>query len=397
MNTQQSSLQILFGDNTLDVLDRAWSRKVTFVYASRLSGVSEDWIKAQLKQLPEIYHEDRFILFSSGSTGEPKLILGNKKRSEHLAKILHEAQESEPVQEALVLLPLTYSFAFINQWLWAKLFRRTIKITEGLSNPKALADCLKQSNNSMVCMVGAQIPLFRHYFQDHCFDRVIRLHFAGGPFPQSELDFIGKLFPNARIFNNYGCIEAMPRLTLRKAADAPNANNVGKALPGIQLRIAGDGRIEFLSPYRAEGQIANETFELFEQDQWIASGDKGELDVEGNLNLHGRTDHIFKRYGEKISLSQLLRTVKEAWSGQAVFYKEQDAKGEQGHVLLISPAPEKARLTSILRKLRAHYPRTHWPLRIESAQSIPLLSNSKEDIQAAAKLTNTITHWEQRI
>jgi long-subunit acyl-CoA synthetase (AMP-forming) len=397
LSANESPLQILFNDSEPEALENAWAQKATFAYASKRSGVSADWIKTQLAQLPKAYHEDRFVLLTSGSTGEPKLIIGHKKRSEKLAQVLHEAQESEPVKETLVLLPLTYTFAFVNQWIWAKVFHRAITITEGLSNPKALAESLEKSSNSMVCMVGAQIPMFRQYFQSHRFDQVIRLHFAGGPFPQNDLEFINRLFPNARIFNNYGCAEAMPRLTLRKAENAQEAHNVGKALPGVQLRISDDGNVEFQSPYRAEGQIANGAFEAFAEDQWLASGDKGELDNEGHLRLHGRANQVFKRYGEKISLPQLLRTVKEVWDGQAVFYKEEDAKGEQGHILLLSPTPEKSLITSILRGFRASYPRTHWPLRIESTPSIPLLNNGKEDLRAAAELENTTTHWAQRI
>ncbi|MCH2109944.1 MAG: AMP-binding protein, partial [Polyangiaceae bacterium] len=322
---------------------------------------------------------------------------GNKKRSEQLVRTLHELQESESVQETLVLLPLTYSFAFVNQWLWAKVFNRKLTLTEGLSNPKMLAQALEDSNQSMICMVGAQIPIFRQYFRNHQFEQVIRLHFAGGPFPQNDLEFIRQTFPHAQIFNNYGCAEAMPRLTIRKAQDSSEAHQVGQALPGVQLRISEGGNVEFQSIYRAEGQIANGMFEAFTDDQWLASGDKGELDLDGNLRLHGRANQVFKRYGEKISLPQLLRTVKEVWEGQALFYKEADPQGEQGHVLLLSPEPDQALITSILRRFRASYPRTHWPLRIESTPSIPLLNNGKEDLQAAAKLENTTTHWAQRI
>ena len=155
MSANEPVLPILFGDSDIDALNAAWEQKTTFAYAAKRSGVSEDWIKAQLKSLPTDFHEDRFILFTSGSTGEPKLIIGNKKRSEQLTQILHQVQESEPVEETVVMLPLTYTFAFVNQWLWAKTHLKKITLTTGLSDPKALAETLKKSKKSMLCMVGA--------------------------------------------------------------------------------------------------------------------------------------------------------------------------------------------------------------------------------------------------
>src|ERR1035441_6572038 len=103
----------------------------------------------------------------------------------------------------------------------------------------------------MICLVGAQVPLLAQYYEDHSFPGVIRVHFAGGRFPQERLDEVRRLFPQAAIFNNYGCAEAMPRLTLRRAEAATVAHHIGWPLPGVEMQSDEGSRVLFRSPYGA--------------------------------------------------------------------------------------------------------------------------------------------------
>ena len=92
-----------------------------------------------------------------------------------------------------------------------------------------------------------------------------------------------------------------------------------------------------------------------------------------------------------------MTTVTATWNGQAVFFRERDPKGEDGHVLVLSPAPADGQLQAILQSLRRHHGRAHWPLRIECAPALPLLPNGKPDVQGAATLKEKTQLWSQRI
>ena len=116
-----------------------------------------------------------------------------------------------------------------------KYSRGNCSLTRGFSEPDHLKETLSQARNAMMCMVGGQVTLLQRYFPNSVFPGIIRLHFAGGRFPQEQLDFLNQCFPNAEIYNNYGCAEAMPRLTLRRAEDASRATHIGHTLPGIEM------------------------------------------------------------------------------------------------------------------------------------------------------------------
>jgi long-chain acyl-CoA synthetase len=311
--------------------------------------------------------------------------------------VLHEQQLSKPVEETIVALPLSYTFAFVNQWVWSRCHRSRLVMTAGWAEPLELRGALKHARNAMICLVGAQVPLLATCFSGCTFGGVIRVHFAGGRFPQERIDEVRAFFPNAMIFNNYGCAEAMPRLTLRQADEAAEASDIGRPLPGVRLRAGKDGSLAFQSPYGAVGFMDSRGFRSIGPDEWVPTGDLGEPTGHGTWRLTGRACEVFKRYGEKVSIPSVLAGVLRRWDGQALSYREADRTGEDGWVLVLGPTPTPEQVRAILAGLRADHPRTRWPLRIESLDSLPVLASGKPDVRAATAYTNRRIHWQQRI
>ncbi len=378
-------------------LPRAWEDDATFVFLPNKTGVDLDWIHGALSQLPAELQTGHYALLTSGTTGAPKLVVGQRQRSENLAGVLHEWQLSEPVAETIVALPLSYSYAFVNQWLWTKCHHRTLRLTTGLKDPESLRATLRSARQAMICLVGVQIPLLGQCCSDESFPGVIRVHFAGGRFPQENLPLVRRLFPEAMIFNNYGCAEALPRLTLRPADTAEEAADIGRPLPGIELTQNDANELLFRSPYGAVGVVEDSQFKSITPDDWVKTGDLGQATEGGFWRLLGRASEVFKRHGEKVSLASLQNTVARVWSGQAAFYRAPDPHGEEGHVLLLAPPPPAGQIQEILRALRKHHSRAQWPLRIEATEAIPLLPNGKPDVRGAVATGIKSLLWYQRI
>ncbi len=373
----------------------AWAEPPSFVFLPEKMGVDRKWVEESLALMPESLRTGHYALLTSGTTGAPKLVIGKRERTEALAATLHQLQESEPVEETVLALPLSYSYAFVNQWVWSRCFGRTLTLTHGLKFPGVLLQALKEARNAMICLVGVQVPLLSKAFQGQVFPGMIRVHFAGGRFPQENLHLVRALFPNAQIFNNYGCAEALPRLTLRKAEAAEQAAEIGLPLPGIEMAANENREIIFRSRYGAVGVIEEGAFTAITPEMWVKSGDLGEPLPSGTWRLLGRASEVFKRHGEKISLATLITTVSRAWQGQAAFYRERDRDGEEGHILIVAPPPGTDQLQAIIQALRQHHPRAHWPLRIESVPALPLLPNGKPDVRGAAALPRKAVVWNQ--
>jgi acyl-CoA synthetase (AMP-forming)/AMP-acid ligase II len=323
--------------------------------------------------------------------------VGARARAEAIVEVLHKLQASEAVARSLLMLPLTYCYAFVNQWLWARRHGRELVQTRGFMDPLRLETLLDRAAEAMLCLVGHQAVMLLDLFGVRAFTGIIRLHFAGGRFPQEHLDRLERMFPQAAIFNNYGCAEAMPRLTLRPARVSDSALDIGSPLPGIELATGGSGELLFRSPYAAVGFVDRDGWHGVRSDDFVATGDLGARDERGRWILSGRSNEVFKRYGEKIAIAQILDRLLPAWPGQVASYREVDRAGEQGFVLVLCPVPTEAQVRALLRLLRAHFTRSHWPLRIESVEAIPLLANGKPDHAALRTGPSKTMHWHQRV
>lgn len=378
-------------------LAMAWAEPASFLLLPEKLGSAAGWVGNALAKVPAEFARGHFAMLTSGSTGLPKLVVGRRDRAERLARVLHEVQESEFVARTVALLPLSYTYAFVNQWVWAHVMKRQFVPTSGLASPCALRDVLERANDAMLCLVGIQVPLLLSHFAGTSFPGIIRLHFAGGRFPQERLGELHSLFPRARVYNNYGCAEAMPRLTVRGAADATEAANIGFPLPGVELRADENHAIQFRSPYAAVGVVEGDGFTPIGREDWVPSGDLGRPNADGSWTLLGRASEVFKRHGEKVSLAALTTTVSAVWHGQCAFYREADHTGEEGCILVLTPETTSADIGPVLMALRRNHPRAHWPLRIEASPTLPVLSNGKTDVRALASMPRKIVLWKQHL
>jgi long-chain acyl-CoA synthetase len=99
---------------------------------------------------------------------------------------------------------------------------------------------------------------------------------------------------------------------------------VGRAMPGVEVRIAGDGEILIRGPNVFLGYWQNEqaTREVLDDQGWIHTGDLGRLDDEGYLSITGRKkDIIITAGGKNLAPANLENDLKQSrWISQAVMY-----------------------------------------------------------------------------
>jgi len=86
----------------------------------------------------------------------------------------------------------------------------------------------------------------------------------------------------------YGLTEAGPVVTMGRAGDCP-AGSVGRALPGVEIRVADDGEILVRSQSLMEGYAGDaDATAATLVEGWLRTGDRGRLDAEGFLFIQGR-------------------------------------------------------------------------------------------------------------
>lgn len=143
------------------------------------------------------------------------------------------------------------------------------------------------------------------------------------------------------IMEGYGMTETSPCISANPN-NAPRLGTVGTALPGVELKIAGDGEILVRGPILMKGYWNNEsaTAQIIDAQGWLHTGDIGTYD-NGYLKITDRKkDIIVLANGKNVAPQPIEQALK-----QSPFLSEIVLIGDQQNTItaLVLPNREKLR------------------------------------------------------
>ncbi|HEV3047888.1 MAG TPA: AMP-dependent synthetase/ligase [Solirubrobacteraceae bacterium] len=127
------------------------------------------------------------------------------------------------------------------------------------------------------------------------------------------------------VLEGYGMTETSTAATV-STVENHRFGTVGRALPGVEIRIADDGEILLRGPNIFHGyhNRASTSFGAVE-DGWLHTGDLGSLDEDGYLSITGRKkDIIITAGGKNLTPANIENDLKQSrWISQAVMHGDQ--------------------------------------------------------------------------
>ncbi len=120
---------------------------------------------------------------------------------------------------------------------------------------------------------------------------------GAAPISRSTLDFFASI--GIPLHEGYGMTETTAFATAQPPR-RPRFGTIGKALPGVEIRIAEDDEIMLKGPNMIGGyhNLENESRELY-TGEWMHTGDLGSLDDDGFLKITGRKKDLIITAGGK--------------------------------------------------------------------------------------------------
>jgi long-chain acyl-CoA synthetase len=253
------------------------------------------------------------ILYTSGTTGTPKgVVLSHRNLLSNTMGTI-EAFNLDVRELRVCFLPLSHIFArTCDLYTW---IARGSRIALAESRETILLDCVRLRPTTLNGVPYFYQRVHRYLVEQGKADTPgslrkalggeIQLCCSGGaPLPDYLYDFFAR--HQIPLFQGYGLSESSPVITLNSFS-ANRRGTVGKAIPGVEVRIADDGEVLARGPNIMTGYWNDPAAtQQVIRSGWLHTGDLGELDTEGFLKITGRKKEIIvTAAGKKIAPAHL--------------------------------------------------------------------------------------------
>ena len=401
----------------LDELMPRLKRQIVFWWM--MSILAPAGLLLRLLQIPKGGgHAEATLLFTSGSTGEPKGVVLSHRNIVGNVSQFRELLDAKRNDAILASLPFFHSFGS-TVTLWYPLIEGVRIVT--YPNPLEAAKNAALIERYKLTLLLATPTFLRSYLRKvapHQL-RSLRLVITGAE--KLPLD-LAKSFEERfgqKVFEGYGLTETSPVVSVNLAEPQPTKpgeqvqpsarlGSVGKMAPGIaaeirepetdrKLSLHETGMLWLRGPNIFEGYLHDpeRTADVL-HDSWFKTGDIGRFDEDGFLYIEGRMSRFSKIGGEMVphealeqKIIELLDLSGKEERGIAIMGVQDETKGEA--LLLLSAVDvDLAQLRDKLRE--AGVPNLWIPRKVQRVASIPVLASGKLDLKKCSELVNEVRH-----
>ncbi len=262
------------------------------------------------------------IVFTSGTTTEPRPIELSQANHEASARALGERLGLGPEDRWLACMPLHHvgGLAIVHR---AAMFESALVLHERFEAERVRAELAEGgiTHVSLVpTMLSRLMPLEAPALK--------ALLLGGGPIPADQLE---------------SGLPVVPTYGMTETASAVATGSPGEPLPGVELRIAEDGEILVRGPMVA-------------RDGWLATGDLGSLDDRSRLAVEGRKNDTIISGGENVSPTRVEAVLEQhpAVAEAGVVGRPDPEWGESVTAFVVGEVGEAGLLAHARERLAAH-------------------------------------------
>ena len=398
---------------TLDALfAQAAASRVLIPEDDPAHGVKVEATEVQSDEAPEWpppgADEVSFMLTTSGSTGLPKIVplpLSAIDAFTDWAAAKFEIGVGTPV---LNYAPLNFDLCLLDIWTTLKHGGCVVMVDQDRgTNGGYVADLL---TDHAVAVVQAVPMLYRLLIDvakeedGRDFPDVRYALTTGDKMPASTVAAIPDLFPNARLFNVYGCTETNDSLVheVDLSAEVPAQLPVGQPIDGVSALLVdpesggfveGEGTGEFVvrTPFQTrgylkaslnEGRFADYAVNGQGEARYYRSGDIMRRHPDGTLTIEGRSDFYVKVRGVRVSTQVVEQAIQEHPDviECAVVAVPDEMAGSRLHALVRKEPESSLNSLSLRQHCTSRLARTEMPSSIEIVtEPLPKTSTGKID------------------
>ena len=261
---------------------------------------------------PEVFQDNpaenlAALIYTTGTTGKPKGVMLSHRNLLFVARATAQARRLSAEDKVAAVLPLSHILGLTGVVLGSLISGAQLNLYPRFDPATVIRD-LRHGELSVLIGTPSMYALLAEYANRNGLaplkaPRLRLISSAGAPLDMATKTAAESVF-GLPLHNGYGITECSPTITLT-ALEAPRSDcAVGRLLPGIEARLAGDGPTGELwvrSPGVMRGyyKAPEETAAVIDSEGWFRTGDLARVE-DGNVFIVGRAREMIIRFGYNV-------------------------------------------------------------------------------------------------
>lgn len=346
--------------------------------------------------------DDALILYTSGTTGEPKGVVLTYNNLAQYPRVMGEAEITSSATVRGCILPMSHIVGpIVCNDLADKGF--TLVIFDQI-NPITLLEGIQKHRVTVFESVPIVFQLLLGVRNLASYDtRSVKVAaMMGTTIPVPLLRAFQSAQPHVKVIQGYGLTETSPMITLVEPEKAEaKIGSIGRPVTGVEVKVVDEsgkevpvgepGEIITRGPHVMKGYFRKpEATAARIRDRWLFTGDIGRCEGDGYLYHLGRRDDMIITGGLNVYPAEVEAMIYNYASiEEAIVFAIPNAK--RGHVIGAAVVPRPGATIvekDLLTFLRANLANFKVPQKITIRQSLPRTSSGKTIREAAALLSD---------